>query len=137
MNTQIQILVAGESSTNVALAKRAFARRGYQIIPANEMTLALFLAQKNYPDLIISDSEFRAGDGMTFLKELKLDDELSPIPFVFLISENQSFEVDEAIEYGAQVIRHPVEDEVLVDLADPLITSYRQNKREREEQTPE
>ncbi|MBX9691917.1 MAG: response regulator [Cyanobacteria bacterium] len=138
MNTEIQILVAGASTENVTLAKSALERLGYQIIPANEMTLALFLAQKNYPDLIISDSTFRLGDGMSFLKELKLDDELSPIPFLFLISENQPFDEADAIASGAlQVLRHPIAEDELANLVDPLIIFYRQVKRVREDQTPE
>lgn len=135
----INILVAGKNQHNVELAKEAYAGIGYQVIPAPGTSLALFLAQKNYPDLIISDGVLTDGDGLGFLTELKNDPELSTIPFIFLIDKDTAqFDEGLAIKYGAvSVFYHPIEAGWLKECTVPIITSYSQTKEVRPEQTPE
>lgn len=79
------ILVAGRSDQNLALTREAFEELEYLIAPAPTMSLALFLAQKNLPLLIISSTELGDGDVSTFQSELKIDEELRHVPLVFLL----------------------------------------------------
>ncbi len=135
----INILVAGKNQNNVELAKAAYAGIGYQVIPAPGTSLALFLAQKNYPDLIISDGVLTDGDGLAFLTELKNDPELAEIPFIFLIDKDTA-QLDEllAITYGAlNVFYHPIEAGWLKECTVPIITTHAQTKEARPEQSPE
>lgn len=135
----INILVAGKNPANVDLAKAAYKGMDYQVIPAPGTSLALFLAQKNYPDLIICDSNLTDGDGLTFLSELKSDPELAEIPFVFLIDKDESA-LDEnlAITSGAvNVFYYPIEADWLKECTVPIITHRSQTKEKRAEQTPE
>lgn len=135
----INILVAGKSQNNVDLAKAAYAGIGYQVIPAPGTSLALFLAQKNYPDLIISDGVLTDGDGIAFLTELKNDPELSEIPFIFLIDKEDA-QIDEllALKAGAvSVFYHPIEAGWFKECTVPIITNHAQTKEMRPEQTPE
>ncbi len=135
----INILVAGTNKTNVSVAKEAYQGMGYQVIPATGYSLALFLAQKNFPDLIICDSELTDGDGLNFLTELKADPELCEIPVIFLVEKGQSC-VDEslAIESGAvSVFYHPIEADWLKECTVPIITHRANTKEKRPEQTPE
>lgn len=133
------ILVAGNSARNVELAREAFERIGYQIIPASEMSLSLFLAQKNLPDLIIADRVFKQGDGMTFITELQQDPELDEIPVLFIIDVTENdFNDEAAIASGAiQVLHHPVNHLQLLELAEPLIRHRKETKGIRPEYTPE
>jgi CheY-like chemotaxis protein len=78
------ILVAGKSKQNYDLVKRAFARVDVNIVRATTMSLSLFLAQKNLPFLIISDTDLIDGDFNSFLNELQNDEDLKHIPVVFL-----------------------------------------------------
>lgn len=135
----INILVAGKNQSNVELAKEAYAGIGYQVIPAPGTSLALFLAQKNYPDLIISDGLLTDGDGISFLTELKNDPELSGIPFIFLIDKKHAqFDEDLAITNGAlSVFYYPIEAGWLKECTVPIITNHAQTKEVRPEQTPE
>lgn len=80
----INILIAGRSQTNIELVKAAVEQSDYQIIPAAGISLGLFLAHKNFPDLIISDVELSEGDPFELLHELRSHPELSPIPFLVL-----------------------------------------------------
>lgn len=135
----INILVAGKSKINVDLAKEAYQGMGYQVIPAPGTSLALFLAQKNYPDLIICDGTLTDGDGLSFLSEIKSDPELSEIPFVFLVDKEDGV-MDEslAITSGAvNIFYHPIEAEWLKECTVPIITHRANTKEKRAEQTPE
>jgi CheY-like chemotaxis protein len=87
------ILVVGKEAWNVELARDAVDEMDYQIIPAPSMSLALFLAQKNLPELILCGTELMDGDPQTFLKEVQADDELRQIPFM-LLTANQVDEKD-------------------------------------------
>lgn len=78
------IMVAGKSQENVRLVKEAVANLDYQVIPAPAMSLALFLARKNLPELIVCDTEMTDGNAELFLQELRADDELKAIPFMVL-----------------------------------------------------
>ena len=135
----INILVAGTSQTNVALAKEAYDGMDYQVIPAPGFSLALFLAQKNYPDLIICGSKLTDGDGLAFLKELKNDPELAAIPFIFLIDKDHNcINEQSAMKSGAAaVFYHPLEADWLKECTVPIITKRASTKEQRPEQTPE
>lgn len=137
--TTVHVLVAGKSDNNLSLAKETYDGLGFQVIPAHGLSLSLFLAQKNFPDLIIADSTFRDGDGMAFLAEVKADPELSPIPFVFVIDDpDNCFNTERAIRCGAsQVLFQPVDAEELAEITLPLIEQRLQTKEAREETTPE
>jgi CheY-like chemotaxis protein len=79
------ILVAGKSEQNLALTREAFEELEYLIAPAPTLSLALFLAQKNLPLLIVSSNDLGDGDVRTFQNELKIDAELRHVPLVFLL----------------------------------------------------
>jgi CheY-like chemotaxis protein len=81
------ILVAGNNQTNLQLLKSAFASCDVEIVRAPGLSLALFLAKKNRPVLIISDLVLLDGDGVTFLQELKANKDMNAIPFMFLLPE--------------------------------------------------
>ncbi|MGH9552869.1 MAG: hypothetical protein ACRD3W_26045, partial [Terriglobales bacterium] len=70
------IMVAGTSPGNVQLVKDAVESLDYQVIPAPAMSLALFLARKNMPELILCGPAMIDGDARSFLRELRADDEL-------------------------------------------------------------
>jgi CheY-like chemotaxis protein len=135
----IHVLVAGKSDNNLSLARQVYDSLGYQVIPAHGLSLSLFLAQKNFPDLIIADCKFRDGDGMAFLAEIKADPELSPIPFVFVVDgPAKGFNMQRAIAGGAnEVFFQPVDPQELADKTLPLIENRVQTKEARQESSPE
>ncbi|MBS1998050.1 MAG: hypothetical protein JSS86_17125, partial [Cyanobacteria bacterium SZAS LIN-2] len=68
-----KILVAGSSQKSVALTRAAIEPLDYQMVTAQPMSVALFLAQKNLPEVIVSDLKMLDGDGISFLNEIKVD----------------------------------------------------------------
>lgn len=110
----IHIMVAGSNSRNVELARQAFDALDCQIIPAPTMSLALFLAQKNLPDIILCGFEMVDGDGLSFIKEIKADEELRQLPFVFMATANDQAASEKALDLGADaVLKHPLETDQL------------------------
>lgn len=134
-----KILVAGNSQKSVALVRAAIEPLDYQLVTAQPMSVALFLAQKNLPDVIVSDLQMLDGDGISFLNEVKLDKELDKIPFIFLVDAptDEATELS-AITRGARLIclNSMARDEFL-DVLEPLIKERLNQKGKREEHTPE
>lgn len=79
-----KILVAGSLTNNTEAIKAQVESLGHLVIPARAMSLALFLAHKNLPDVIMCNSDLMDGSVLDFLRELKVDDELASIPVLFI-----------------------------------------------------
>ena len=123
----------------IEAAKESFAPLGYQVVPAHGMSLGQFLAQKNFPALILCQPELQDGDGDSFLAEIKLDAELIPIPFVFIDHENSVLlDKDKALAAGACSIEKLSADGKLdVTRLLPLIKRRLLTKTTRQEHSPE
>jgi CheY-like chemotaxis protein len=134
-----KILFAGNSQKSVALVRAAIAPLDYQLVTAQPMSMALFLAQKNLPDVIISDLQMLDGDGIRFLNEVKLDLELAKIPFIFLVDEPTDDGTElSAITRGARLIcLNSISKDQLLKVIEPLIRERLNQKGKREEHTPE
>jgi len=134
-----KILLAGNSKKSAALVRAAIEPLDYQLVTAQPMSVALFLAQKNLPEVIVSDLRLLDGDGIRFLNELKLDPELAQIPFIFLVDEptDEATELS-AITRGARLIcLNTMSKDEFLNVLEPLIRERLQYKEKREEQTPE
>lgn len=134
-----KILVAGTCDQTVALARKTFEPLGYQIITARPMSVALFLAQKNLPDLIISSFDMLDGDGLTFLRELRQDEELAVLPFVFSTTgtPDTSMELAAMKEGARKVLACDFSPADFLSLLEPLIHERLSQKGKRQEHTPE
>ncbi|HEY9773567.1 MAG TPA: hypothetical protein V6C81_07130 [Planktothrix sp.] len=132
------ILVAGRSTANVRSLKDAVDRLDYQVIPAPSMSLALFLARKNLPELIVCDMEMVDGDPHQFLSELQADDELRQIPFMVLCDiQVSSDERKQFMSAGAALVLANDESADLLGTIEPYIAARLAIKAQRPEETPE
>src|ERR1700727_2638529 len=82
----LKLLLVGKEKSAFQLIKSAFENEDADIIVATSIGLALFLARKNQPNLIISQQELMDSDGISLYFELKKEEKLADIPFVWLIS---------------------------------------------------
>lgn len=60
------------------------------MIKATSIALGLFLAQKNYPCLILSQIQLSDGNGIELFHEVKAEPELKDIPFIFFANEKET-----------------------------------------------
>ncbi len=133
------ILVAGAETDNVILVKEAVANLDYQVIPAPSMSLALFLAQKNLPELVVCDLRLVDGDPLSFLLELHADDELRQVPFMLITKHDVSeAETKQFMTAGAAlVLSGRIEARELLATIEPYINARLASKPERVIETSE
>jgi len=111
------ILVVDNSPVNITLSRGMLEPFGYEIISAKSVDEAMQLLEEAKPDLILSDLHMPKKDGFDFIQEVKADDELREIPFVFISSTVWGDrERDRGISLGAaQFIIRPIEPRALVE----------------------
>ncbi len=104
----LKLLLAGKQIADFEPIKQRFANEDVVLITASSMALAIFLARKNQPDLIISQEILVDSNGINFFHELKNEEELSKIPFVLIKdipkSQKDNLEMDtfkNAIDSGS------------------------------------
>jgi DNA-binding response OmpR family regulator len=85
----LKLLFVGKDMTSFQPLRSAFDREDVLIISANSMALALFLARKNQPDLIICEEQLIDGNGLSFFYETRNDSDLATIPFAFLLADEE------------------------------------------------
>jgi DNA-binding response OmpR family regulator len=102
----IYILVVSKNDKTVTLLRQITDEFDCHLVRSSTMSLALYLAQKNKPALIISDLTLADGDGASLIREVKADKELKAIPFVVLLEEDSPASLKQTLlSYGAaQVI---------------------------------
>jgi CheY-like chemotaxis protein len=133
------IMVAGRNSANVALVKEAVNQHDYQVIPVTSMSLALFLAQKNLPELVLCDADLLDGDPLSFLKELQADDELRQIPFMLLTPKALSESDKKRLmsSGAALILPSDISPRELLTTVEPYIEARLARKEERLIETSE
>lgn len=138
MNTA-NILVVAKDNQIIEKIKSCFSPLGHQIIPAYDISLGYFLAQKNFPELILCETKLKEGDAYSLLNELQSDQELAPIPFIVVDNtQGDSIDENEIKSYGAEMVLSLEETEgfIISELL-PLINEQLSIKRKRQEYSPE
>ncbi len=76
-------LIVDDKSENLYLMRTLLAAKGFEVTTASNGQEALRSAEKDPPDILISDVLMPVMDGFTLCREWKKDKRLLPIPFVF------------------------------------------------------
>ena len=101
----LRILLAGQNEKSIVLVRQALAQLDVDIIRAPGMSLALFLAKKNLPHLVIADFELLDGDGLSLAQEMSSDPQLKGMPFIFLLPKGPAPGLEkQLLKSGAQNI---------------------------------
>jgi DNA-binding response OmpR family regulator len=108
-----KILVV-EADRNASLSfAAAFHQRGWEVVSASDATLALNVARKEQPDLIVLNSRLPGGGGVTALKRIRACVHTAVIPVIGL-TERASPQRQELLAAGAQeCLEKPVDIEAL------------------------
>lgn len=130
------ILVASKDKRMGELTKEAVRSLDYNVVVAADLSLALYLANKNMPDLIVTDEELINGTGFDLLSELSTDEELGVIPILF-IGKNGS-DSQKARDLGAKkvIVNPKTIDELFLELM-PHLTVDEKSPKQRPEYSPE
>lgn len=108
----VKVLCAFQNEEVFNFVKSALNNYECDLIKASSEALALFLAQKNHPCVIVCEHDEAGSWALNFLNELKAEESLQAIPVVFLIrSSAQSIEIPQiTAPRGVELtMRYPIE----------------------------
>ncbi len=96
------ILVVDDDPYIVDVLARQLKAKGFLVLQTTDPETAYILAEKELPNLIISDVAMPALDGFTLLKGLKSNKLTCHIPLVLLTGSDKMVDVEEGFASGAQ-----------------------------------
>ena len=131
----LKILIVDDNADDRRLLKYIIERKGHEAIEAGDGLEGLRMAKIHRPDLIISDALMPVMDGFQFLRQIKEDETLRSIPFIFYSATYRADkDVDLALALGAEAyIIKPKEPEELWEEVEIIL----QNREEGAVITPE
>ncbi|WP_319586315.1 hybrid sensor histidine kinase/response regulator [uncultured Desulfobulbus sp.] len=102
MNSQPipSILVVDDTPANLLLLTGMLKGLGYKVRSVSDGEFAIQTARHDLPDLILLDVMMPGMNGYEVCKRLKMDDELSEIPVIFLSALNETADKVKAFEAG-------------------------------------
>ena len=96
-----RVLIAEDESDVLDLVSFNLHRESIETIPAKDGIVAIELALKELPDLILLDLMLPGRDGFSVFKELRLDSRTKDIPVLMLTAKAQLEDVIAGLELGA------------------------------------
>jgi PAS domain S-box-containing protein len=79
----MRVLIVDDTASDRKFLRYNFERHGHEVVEASEGVEGLAKARERRPDLIVSDALMPKKDGFQFLREIKKDESLKNVPFIF------------------------------------------------------
>jgi CheY-like chemotaxis protein len=119
----MKILIVDDKPENLYLLELILKGSGYITISAKNGAEALDLAQKDIPDLMITDILMPVMDGFTLCREFKKDDRLCMVPLIFYTATYTDPKDEEfALSLGAdKFIVKPKEPEEFITMVEEVL----------------
>lgn len=95
------ILLAEDDPANIITTSDYLKAKGYQLIVAQNGEEAIFLAEKEKPDLIIMDVQMPKLDGLTAIKQIRLNSDLAQTPIIAFTALAMENDEQRCLEAGA------------------------------------
>ena len=111
-----RILVVDDTAANLKLMSRTLAGAGYEAMVASSGEVALQLAERFVPDLVLLDVTMPGLDGFSVCRRLKQIEATRAIPVIFLTAREDTADLVEGFRAGGvdYVIKPFQKEEVLV-----------------------
>lgn len=125
------ILVVDNVPANLELAQSIFEPLGFRVMLADNVSVAMAMAKRTLPDLVLSDVNMPEGTGFDLARQFKADPELRLIPVV-LISATLPRDIspDAARAAGAtKFLRRPIDPIVLLEEVESCMHAARPTGR--------
>jgi len=122
---KLRVLIVDDSSVMRKIIERSLRQAGLEIgevLEASNGAEALMEVNKGSLDLILSDINMPAMDGLEFLKNLATLEPAKGVPVVMVTTEGSESRVVEALSVGAKgYIRKPFTPEQIKERVSPLL----------------
>jgi two-component system chemotaxis response regulator CheY len=123
--SEIRTLIVDDSSVMRKIVERALRQAGLELLVVHEAgsgTEGLDLLRAQPVDLILSDINMPAMDGLEFLRQIRVQNLAPGVPVVMITTESSEEHVKQAIEAGAKgYIRKPFTAEQVKERVLPLV----------------
>jgi CheY-like chemotaxis protein len=117
-----KILSVEDTASFRLLIRMTLEFEGFEVLEAENGQTGLDLARTSRPDLILLDLKLPDLNGLTVCQRLMADPALSQIPIVVLSASNDSVEIGDCLEAGAQgYLLKPFRPKFLVDTVRQLV----------------
>jgi len=128
----MKILVVDDNEQSLYMLQTLLQGHGYQVETAANGQEALEKAKADIPDVILSDILMPVMDGFTLCRELKRDNVLKKIPFIFYSATYTDLKDEQfAMSLGAEsFIRKPVDPDTFLDMLKKAIHEAGKKPRE-------
>jgi twitching motility two-component system response regulator PilH len=129
----IKVLVVDSTAVTERLSRKTLIPLGCQIITASSTALAVFLARKNFPSLIING--VNNSEEVELPREISTDPDLAHIPVV-VVADNQDKRIAENVRASgaAKVLTQPLSPERFFEELRPFLI---ESQDDRPDETPE
>jgi CheY-like chemotaxis protein len=121
-----RILLVDDNEFIQRMFARALAHDGYEILSANDGTVALEVATKERPDLIVMDVMMPNMNGMRALESLKANEVTKTIPVIMLSAYDNPGVFSKALEIGAAryILKDSMDAPELVTVVKEVIAEH-------------
>ena len=110
--TDSKILIVDDVPANLNVLCQALETEGYKIVAAPSGTVALQIAHRTQPDLILLDVMMPEMDGFETCRRLKADASTAGIPVIFITAKDEMSSIVKGFEVGgADYITKPFRHE--------------------------
>lgn len=122
MNSEIKILVVDDEEDILEFLGYNLRAEGYEVMVANNGLLAIELAKKYQPSLIILDVQMPDMDGITTCEKIREISSLSDTVVTFLTARSEDYSQIAGFEAGADdYITKPIRPKVLISRVNALL----------------
>ena len=110
--SQATILIVDDVPENLKVLRQVLEPEGYDILPAPNGEVALKVAPRAKPDLILLDIMMPGIDGFEVCRQLKADPATAEIPIIFITAQSETKSVVKGLDLGgADYIIKPFQHE--------------------------
>jgi len=96
------ILAVDDDPFILVVVEKFLSIKGFKIVTMTDPEKAYFWAEKNKPDLVISDVAMPGVDGFTLIRNLKTNKATQHIPSVMLTATDKVADVEKGFASGAK-----------------------------------
>ena len=119
-----KILLVEDNEMNRDMLSRRLARRGYEVVIAEDGQRGLDMARAEMPDLILMDMSLPVVDGWEATRQLKAADDMRAIPVIALTAHAMAEDREKALAAGCDDYdTKPVELDRLLGKIEHLLTA--------------
>ena len=120
----MKILLVEDNEDNRDMLSRRLARRGYEVIIAEDGARGVAIAMSDKPDLILMDMSLPVIDGWEATRQIKATPEISRIPIIALTAHAMAGDRDKALASGCDDYdTKPIELQRLLRKMETLLTA--------------